>query len=111
MDRVQYNSCIAAGLKGKKMDAQTRRLEFCIVSKTCSGKARDRSEAQRLCSLPKPEKPEGTGKRRKHKGEAPAPFDPMTLMPYCEKKLGTVVRSGELPANTDVSGLCKLILG
>jgi len=111
MDRIQYSSCVGAGLKGKKMDAPTRKMEFCIVSKMCSGKAGNRDEAARLCSLPKPEKPEGTGRRRKHKGEAAAPFDPMTLMPHCEKKLGVVVRSGELPANTDITGLCKLILG
>lgn len=110
MDRVQFNSCLATGLKGKKFTKEQRKIEFCTLAKICA-KGISRDEAIKLCSLPKPEKPEGGTRRRKHKGEAAAPFDPMTLMPHCENKLGVVVRSGELPANTDVTGLCKLILG
>jgi hypothetical protein len=56
MDRVKYNSCIAAGLRGKKMETAERRMEFCIISKTCSGKAKDREEAKAICSQPKPYK-------------------------------------------------------
>ena len=55
--REEYNACIASGLKGKQFNKEQRKLEFCIVSKTCSGKATNREEAQYLCSLPKEPKP------------------------------------------------------
>lgn len=64
MKREEYNSCISVGLKGKKFDKEQRKLEFCIVSKTCSGKAKDREEAKYLCSLPKEPKPAKVSKRR-----------------------------------------------
>lgn len=62
MDRVRYNSCIGNGLRGKKMETAERRMEFCIISKTCSGKAKDREEAKLICSQPKPLK-EHKGRR------------------------------------------------
>jgi hypothetical protein len=97
-------------ISGKKEPAQ-RKLDFCVGAKICSGKAKTREEAVTLCNAPKPEKPEGTGKkRRSKKADCPA-FDAMSLMPNCEKKLGTVVRSGELPSGTDITGICQLILG
>jgi hypothetical protein len=111
MDRAEYNSCIANGLRGKKLGKEERKLEFCIISKTCSGKARSREEAARVCSLPKPPKPEGTGKKRRSKKTAAAEFDTTTLIPRCEGKLAGMVRSGELPRDTDVPGICQLILG
>lgn len=53
MGQEEYRSCIAKGLKGKQLNKEERKLEFCIVSKTCSGKAKDREEAKAICSLPK----------------------------------------------------------
>lgn len=65
MDRESYNACISKGLTGKKFDKEQRKLEFCIVSKQCSSKAKDRSEAERLCSLPKePKAPKATKAKR-----------------------------------------------
>jgi len=57
MDKTQYNQCIASGLKGKKFSKEQRQLEFCIVSKLCSKKVPNRTEAERVCKLPKPPKP------------------------------------------------------
>jgi len=60
MDRVEYNACVGAGMKGKQLDKEQRKLEFCIVAKTCSGKAKSRDEAMAMCkesaSQPKPPK-------------------------------------------------------
>jgi len=53
MDRVKYNNCMASGLKGKTLTKDQRQSEFCILAKVCSGKAKDRDEATRLCSQPK----------------------------------------------------------
>jgi len=57
MNRKEYNDCVAAGLKGKKLGREERKQEFCIVAKTCSGKAKGREEARVLCSQPKEPKP------------------------------------------------------
>lgn len=57
MKQEEYRSCISKGLTGKKFDKEQRKLEFCIVSKLCSSKAKDRKEAEHLCSLPKEPKP------------------------------------------------------
>ena len=54
--REEYTSCVAEGMRGKKLSVGERRLEFCTVAKLCSGKAEDREEAIRLCNEPKPEK-------------------------------------------------------
>jgi hypothetical protein len=53
MDKKQYTSCMASGLKGKQMDKNERKTEFCILSKTCSGKASSREQARVLCAQPK----------------------------------------------------------
>lgn len=108
--RQEFNACISQGMSGKHFTKEQRKLEFCVTAKMCA-KHLDRAEAVRLCSLPKPPKPEGTGKRRSKKGAECPEFDKMSLMPYCEKKLATVVKSGELPSDTDVTGICQLILG
>lgn len=61
MDRETYNTCIAKGLSGQTgLSQEERRLAFCSTSKLCSGKASTPAEAQRVCLLPKPEKPAGT---------------------------------------------------
>jgi len=56
MDRQKYNACISSGMKGKKLTKEERQLEFCVVAKTCSGKAKTREEALQICSQPKPPK-------------------------------------------------------
>ena len=66
MNRQEYNACVGAGLKGKTLGKEERKLEFCIVSKTCSGKAKDREEAKYLCSLPKEPKPAKVKRGTKH---------------------------------------------
>lgn len=65
MDRAKYNSCVATGLRGKKLNAEQRRLEFCIVAKLCSGKAKDREEAKLVCSQPKEPKPAKASRTKK----------------------------------------------
>jgi len=69
MDRQKYNSCIASGMKGKQFSKEERQLEFCIVAKTCSGKAKTREEAKAICSQPKPPKQPKAGKGAK-KGQS-----------------------------------------
>jgi len=53
MERKQYNDCMASGLKGKTLTKEQRQKEFCLLAKQCSGKAKNRDEATRLCSQPK----------------------------------------------------------
>lgn len=110
-NRQEFNSCVQGGLKDKHFpDQAARRMEFCVLAKMCA-KHLSRDEAEKICSQPKPPKPEGEKKhRRSKKGECP-PFDTMSLMPHCEKKLAVMVKSGELPTDTDVPGICQLILG
>ena len=52
MDRTEYNKCIRPYITGSKPKEQ-RKLDFCIGAKICSGRAKDRAEAERLCLLPK----------------------------------------------------------
>lgn len=40
-------------MKGKQLSKEERQLEFCVVAKTCSGKAKNREEAILICSQPK----------------------------------------------------------
>lgn len=53
MDRAEFNNCLAKGLAGRKMDKETRRIEFCTLAKLCSGKVKTRDEALLICSQPK----------------------------------------------------------
>ena len=53
MNREEYNACISKHLTGKKFTPEERKMEFCIVAKTCSGKVKSREEAMTICSLPK----------------------------------------------------------
>jgi hypothetical protein len=111
MDRAEYNACMGPYIRGKDKTKEERRTGFCIGAKLCSGKTKSREEALRICSQPKPPKvPKEGGQRRSRGSECPE-FDPTTLIPYCEKKLMIVVKSGELPLTTDVTGICQLILG
>lgn len=105
--REDYTTCMVPYMKGGGPDRKER---FCIGAKLCSGKASTKEEAARMCAEaaanPKPRKP-----RKSRKGEECPEFDTMSLMSHCEKKLTTVVKSGELPRDTDVTGICELILG
>lgn len=111
MDREQYNSCIAQGMSGLRVTPQERRTKFCVTAKMCSGKAKSEEEALALCSQPKKPKPEGDVKHRRSKKQECPEFDTATLIPHCEKKLTSMVTSGELPSDIDISGICQLILG
>jgi len=51
-------------ITGSKPKEQ-RKLDFCVGAKICSGKAKDREEAERICALPKPVKPRSPRKREK----------------------------------------------
>lgn len=68
MDRDKYNKCMAAGLHGKTLAGEERRKEFCVLAKTCAGKAKTREEAEQICSQPREPKP----RRHKERGEKSA---------------------------------------
>lgn len=57
MKQEEYRACMAKGLKGKQLGKEERKLEFCILSKLCSQKSKDREEAREVCLLPKEPKP------------------------------------------------------
>lgn len=87
MDRQKYNACISSGLKGKQLGKEERKLEFCIVSKLCSGKARNREEATLICSQPKEPKPVKTSKRKDGKScEREVMGLTQCMLNYFEKK-------------------------
>jgi transcription elongation factor Elf1 len=50
--REEYNACMRPYITGSKSKEQ-RKLDFCIGAKVCSGKAKDREEAEKICLLPK----------------------------------------------------------
>lgn len=50
MQVEDYRSCMSQGLKNKQLTKEERKSEFCILAKTCSGKAQTREEAQRMCA-------------------------------------------------------------
>jgi len=56
---------MAKGLKGKQLGKEERKLEFCILSKLCSQKSKDREEAREVCLLPKEAKPPKVKRARK----------------------------------------------
>lgn len=61
MDRKTYNECVGQGLRGKKFAPGERKREFCVLSKTCSGKASSREQATEMCevSMSQPKAPRG----------------------------------------------------
>ena len=97
-----YQECVAKNLKGKTgLTPEQRRREFCIVSKECSGKSKDRDEAERLCDLPKepnPAKLKDTVKARRQQGMRLV-FLTTTDCPPCseaKKELQPHIDSGEI---------------
>lgn len=68
MSREEYNACVAEGMSGKQLSGDARKLEFCVVAKLCSGKAKSREEAKTICSQPKEPKPEKTKRGKRAKG-------------------------------------------
>lgn len=67
--RSEYNACVGDAMRGKTMTKEERKLEFCVVAKTCSGKVKTREEGLEICRRPKaPKAPKGT-KPRKGKGD------------------------------------------
>jgi hypothetical protein len=97
MDRQTYNSCIAKGLKDKKLNKEERKLEFCILAKTCSGKAKDREEAKIICSQPKPPK-----ERKPRKARIVRP-----TTERCIRDVKKQVEAGELPLGTNPWAICQ----
>ena len=105
MDRAAYSACIGDGLRGKKMGKEERKLEFCVVSKLCSRKAGSREEAVRICSQPKPPKPEKT-RKRSGKGSAPA----LSEGNQCLINTAARMTSGELSRDTNPYDVCVELL-
>ena len=56
MKREEYNACMCKGMTGKKLSKDERKLEFCVVAKTCVNPNMSRDEAASVCKLPKPPK-------------------------------------------------------
>ena len=68
MNMNDYRTCMSSGLKGKKLSKEERKLEFCIQSRLCSNKSKDRIEAEKICSLPKePKEPKADKPTKKRK--------------------------------------------
>jgi len=67
VERKAYNKCVGEGLKGRKLSKVERKQEFCVLSKTCSSKAKSRDEALELCrlSMSQPKAPRATKARRR----------------------------------------------
>lgn len=55
MDRQKYNQCMIPHMRGSKTKEQ-RQKDMCVGAKICSGKAKTKEEAVKLCSVPKPVK-------------------------------------------------------
>lgn len=48
---------MSRGLKGKQgLSKEERQQLFCVESRLCSGKASERAEAEKICSMPKASK-------------------------------------------------------
>lgn len=114
MSKASYTGCMTPAMRAipKGISREQRSLQFCASAKVCAGKAKSKEEALAICKAQPPKEPKERKPRGKKGGEPECPpFDQTTLIPYCEQKLATVVKSGELPGNTDISGICQLILG
>jgi hypothetical protein len=116
MNGAEYKSCMGQNMGGGRLKGLTkeqRAIEFCSIAKECS-KGISHEEAVKICSIPKPPKPpkpEGEKKHRRKKEEEQPQCDSTMFIEQCVAKLPGMIRSGELPENTDVPGLCQLILG
>ena len=55
MAKGEYQSCMTSKLRAlpKGISKTERKLEFCVVSKLCSGKSSNRADAIDVCSGPK----------------------------------------------------------
>jgi len=62
--REEYNACMRPYITGKK-DKETRKLDFCVGAKMCSGKAKDKDEARTICLNAPPKPPKERKRRRK----------------------------------------------
>lgn len=110
--RESYTNCMAPAMRAipKGTPRAERSLQFCAAAKVCAGKAKTKEEGLAICKALPPKEPKEKKPRGK-KAEAECPvFDTATLIPHCEAQLGKMVKSGELPVNTDISGICQLIL-
>ena len=64
MGKTAYNTCVGDGLRGKQLDKEARKREFCIVSKLCSSKAKTREEANEMCENAPPKEPKVRRKKK-----------------------------------------------
>lgn len=98
MDRKEYNTCVGKGMSGKKLTKEERNLEFCIVAKTCSGKAKSRNEAMEICSQPK--EPKEVRARRSSRAQT-CKIDPKKIAACAFKKLPP----GIIPTELDLANV------
>lgn len=112
MGRKEYARCVGQGLKGKKLSKEERKLEFCALSKLCSGKAKTREEALTICSQPKlPKIPKVRGVKKGQSCEKEALGLTQCMMDYFEandtyKKLLNINSVGQEIANALLECKC-----
>lgn len=112
MDRIKYNECIASGLKGKQFSKEARRLEFCILAKTCSGKALNREQATLICKetamTPKPASSKSTGKVKAQSCEKEVLQLAQCIADRIDMKLASNINSIEIAiANAMIDCKCQ----
>ena len=110
-NREKYTACMTPAMRAfpKGIPREERSLLFCAAAKVCAGKAKSKEEGLAICKAQPPKEPKERKPRGK-KEECPA-CDSTIFIGQCVKKLPGLIRSGELPADTDIPGLCQLILG
>lgn len=110
-----YKACMSqkmgsGALKG--LTKEQRRIKFCAMAKTCSGKASNEAEAVKICESIPPKPPGEKKPRRSKVAECDCPeFNPMLLMPKCEIAVGRLAGLGQLPQDLDIPSICRAILG
>lgn len=113
MGRKEYAQCVGKGLRGKQFTKEERKLEFCTLSKLCSGKAKTREEALTICSQPKPPKaPKVRGTKKGQSCEKEALGLTQCMMDYFEanetyKKLLNINTVGAEIANALMECRCQ----
>jgi hypothetical protein len=104
MDKSAYQNCITPAMKSfpKGITKDERSKLFCQAAKICSGKAKDKDEAVRLCDLPKEPKAPRVRRAKAAGGEAAAgcPVCPPAgnAIPQCE-----AILVNELPSDEGIN--------
>jgi len=68
MPKTAYNQCVGDGLRGKQLSKEDRKRLFCVLSKTCSGKAQTQEEANEMCENAPPKEPKARKSRAPRRG-------------------------------------------